>query len=99
MAKKIKNNPADVAKAAGSQNELKRRFAFLAGALIVFRSGTFIPVPGVDPAALASFLISKRAICWRYLICFQAEHYLDLVYLLLELCPISRHQLLCRCRV
>ena len=55
MAKKIKNNPADVAKAAGSQNELKRRFAFLAGALIVFRSGTFIPVPGVDPAALASF--------------------------------------------
>ena len=55
MAKKIKNNPADVAKAAGSQNELRRRFAFLAGALIVFRSGTFIPVPGVDPAALASF--------------------------------------------
>ena len=55
MAKKIKNNPADVAKAAGSQNELKRRFAFLAGALIVFRSGTFIPVPGVDPAALAAF--------------------------------------------
>ena len=55
MAKKIKNNPADVAKAAGGQNELKRRFAFLAGALIVFRSGTFIPVPGVDPAALASF--------------------------------------------
>jgi preprotein translocase subunit SecY len=55
MAKKIKNNPADVAKAAGGQSELKRRFAFLAGALIVFRSGTFIPVPGVDPAALASF--------------------------------------------
>ena len=27
----------------------------MAGALIVFRSGTFIPVPGVDPAALASF--------------------------------------------
>ena len=55
MAKKIKNNPADVAKAAGSQSELRRRFAFLAGALIVFRSGTFIPVPGVDPAALAAF--------------------------------------------
>ena len=55
MAKKIKNNPADVAKAAGGQSELRRRFAFLAGALIVFRSGTFIPVPGVDPAALASF--------------------------------------------
>jgi preprotein translocase subunit SecY len=28
---------------------------FLVGALIVFRAGTFIPVPGVDPAALAAF--------------------------------------------
>ena len=28
---------------------------FLVGALIVFRAGTFIPVPGVDPGALAAF--------------------------------------------
>ena len=28
---------------------------FLVGALIVFRAGTFIPVPGVDPGALAVF--------------------------------------------
>jgi preprotein translocase subunit SecY len=35
--------------------ELKKRLAFLVGALIVFRVGTFIPVPGVDPAALATF--------------------------------------------
>ncbi|GMR16970.1 MAG: preprotein translocase subunit SecY [Gammaproteobacteria bacterium] len=36
-------------------HELKVRLAFLVGALIVFRVGTFIPVPGVNPAALASF--------------------------------------------
>ncbi len=55
MAKKPANNPADAAKAAGKLGELKARIGFLVGALIVFRAGTFIPVPGVDPAALASF--------------------------------------------
>ncbi|MFQ5982203.1 MAG: preprotein translocase subunit SecY, partial [Woeseiaceae bacterium] len=55
MAKKPKQNPADVAKAASKLSELKSRILFLVGALIVFRAGTFIPVPGVDPAALAAF--------------------------------------------
>jgi preprotein translocase subunit SecY len=49
----------DNLKAAGSEggklSELKARIFFLVGALIVYRAGTFIPVPGVDPAALASF--------------------------------------------
>ncbi len=55
MAKKSQQNPADIAKAAGKLSELRARILFLAGALIVFRTGTFIPVPGVDPAALAEF--------------------------------------------
>ena len=55
MAKTPQQNPADMAKAAGKLAELKSRILFLLGALIVFRVGTFIPVPGVDPAALASF--------------------------------------------
>jgi preprotein translocase subunit SecY len=48
-------NSADAAKSGSKLGELKIRIAFLVGALIVFRAGTFIPVPGVDPAALASF--------------------------------------------
>jgi preprotein translocase subunit SecY len=55
VAKKPQQNPADIAKAASKLGELKTRFLFLIGALIVFRAGTFIPVPGVDPAALANF--------------------------------------------
>ena len=55
MAKKPQQNPADLAKAAGQLAELKARLFFLIGALIVFRIGTFIPVPGVNPAALADF--------------------------------------------
>jgi preprotein translocase subunit SecY len=55
VAKKPTLNPADAAKAGNKFGELKTRIMFLVGALIVFRAGTFIPVPGVDPGALASF--------------------------------------------
>src|SRR5262250_2455104 len=56
-----------MAKAAGTTNpalllgdatrfaDLRQRLLFLAGALIVYRIGTFIPVPGIDPVALARF--------------------------------------------
>ncbi|OQW95587.1 MAG: preprotein translocase subunit SecY [Beggiatoa sp. IS2] len=38
----------------GRLTELKQRLLFVLGAIIVFRIGTFIPVPGVDPVALAT---------------------------------------------
>ncbi len=36
----------------GKATELKKRLWFTVGALLVFRIGAYIPVPGVDPAAL-----------------------------------------------
>ena len=36
-------------------SELRQRLAFLIGALVVYRIGTFIPVPGIDPVALEQF--------------------------------------------
>ncbi len=53
MAKKKNKNQAE-ANTNNKSGELSSRFLFLAGALIIFRAGTFIPVPGVDPAALAA---------------------------------------------
>ena len=35
--------------------ELKKRILFTLGALIIYRLGTYIPVPGIDPGALAQF--------------------------------------------
>ncbi len=35
--------------------EIRSRLLFLIGALIVYRIGTFIPVPGVNPAEVARF--------------------------------------------
>src|SRR5471032_99715 len=39
--------------AIGKAAELKKRLWFTIGALVVFRIGAYIPVPGVDPQALA----------------------------------------------
>ena len=34
-------------------DELKKRIWFTLGALLVYRLGTYIPLPGIDPQALA----------------------------------------------
>ncbi|MDE0942046.1 MAG: preprotein translocase subunit SecY [Alphaproteobacteria bacterium] len=40
--------------------ELKKRLWFTLGALIVYRIGTYIPIPGIDPAALADIFDQQR---------------------------------------
>ncbi len=40
----------------GKLKELRQRLLFVVGALVVFRLGSFIPVPGVNPDAMSSFL-------------------------------------------
>ena len=40
--------------------DLKRRLLFLLGALIVYRVGAHIPVPGIDPDQLAELFRSQR---------------------------------------
>ena len=37
-------------------SELKQRLLFLLGALIVFRIGSFVPVPGIDSTVLQQML-------------------------------------------
>ena len=51
-------NSTQVSK-GGKYGDLKRRLFFLIGALIVYRIGSHIPVPGIDPQALAD-LFSKQ---------------------------------------
>jgi preprotein translocase subunit SecY len=42
----------------GKLTELRQRIFFVIGALIVFRLGSFIPVPGVNPEAMTSLIES-----------------------------------------
>jgi preprotein translocase subunit SecY len=48
-------NPAAALGDATRFGEIRSRLLFLIGALIVYRIGTFIPVPGIDPAKVAQF--------------------------------------------
>ena len=41
--------------ALGKATELRNRLLFTLGALIVFRLGTFLPIPGINPTALQQF--------------------------------------------
>jgi preprotein translocase subunit SecY len=40
--------------------ELRKRILFTLGAIIIFRLGTHIPVPGVDSASLKDFFATQR---------------------------------------
>jgi preprotein translocase subunit SecY len=44
----------------GRLTELRQRLLFLLGALLVYRIGTFVPVPGVNPKALAVLFDQQR---------------------------------------
>ncbi len=44
----------------GPSTELKHRLLFVLGALVVFRIGSFIPVPGIDPVALQVLFEQQR---------------------------------------
>ena len=59
---KNKELAADLARQAssGKFDDLKRRLMFLLGALIVYRIGAHIPVPGIDPNVLADLFNSQQ---------------------------------------
>ncbi len=48
-----------ILKAAAKMGELKSRLFFVLGALIVYRLGAHIPVPGIDPVVLAKLFESQ----------------------------------------
>jgi len=54
-------NPAATLADATRFAEVRGRLLFLFGALIVYRVGTFIPVPGIDPAKVAQFFQDQQS--------------------------------------
>jgi preprotein translocase subunit SecY len=55
----LASNPTALIKQGGRYGDLKRRLWFLLLALVVYRIGTHIPVPGVDPDELARLFQSQ----------------------------------------
>ena len=66
--------------------DLQRRIWFTLGALVVYRFGTFIPIPGVNPQAFAeTFERSSQGIATtdqslsKFFNCIFAGHHITLV--------------------
>jgi len=53
-------SPSALAKSGGKYGDLKRRLLFLLMALVVYRLGAHIPVPGINPDALADLFRSQE---------------------------------------
>lgn len=51
----MRKNPTGSLGGFGNMVEIRQRLIFVLLALIVYRIGTYIPVPGVNPAAMAQF--------------------------------------------
>ncbi|MBP6519034.1 preprotein translocase subunit SecY [Shewanella sp.] len=49
----------DLKSAKGGLSELKARLLFVIGAIIVFRAGSFVPIPGIDAAVLAELFAQQ----------------------------------------
>ena len=59
MANTSNTNPAAALAEAGRLGDIRSRLLFLLGALVVYRVGTFIPVPGINPAAVARYFTDQ----------------------------------------
>jgi len=57
---KTPSQVADTLGGIGRLTELRQRLLFVFAALIIYRIGTFIPVPGVNPQALLQFMNSQQ---------------------------------------
>src|SRR5947209_18535416 len=59
MATTRLTNPAAGLGDAARFGEIRGRLLFLVGALVVYRIGTFIPVPGINPSEVARFFTDQ----------------------------------------
>jgi preprotein translocase subunit SecY len=53
-------NPAAILGDAARFGDVRKRLLFLIGGLIVYRIGTYIPVPGIDPEAVRKFFSDNQ---------------------------------------
>ena len=59
MANTALSNPAAALGEAARFGEIRGRLLFLIGALVVYRIGAFIPVPGINPSEVARFFTDQ----------------------------------------
>src|SRR6476660_4677587 len=53
-------NAANLGGGLGKFTELRQRLLFVVAALIVYRIGCYVPVPGVNPQAMVAFMAERK---------------------------------------
>ncbi len=61
MATSANSNPAATLADASRSGDIRKRLLFLLGALVVYRIGTFIQVPGINQAAVLRFFTDQSS--------------------------------------
>ena len=80
---------------SGSLSELRKRIFFLIGALIVFRIGTFIPVPGIDISVMRELFDQQRTGILGMFNMFSGGALERMSILALGIMPYIRHRSSC----
>lgn len=75
--------------------ELRQRLLFVLFALFVFRVCSFIPVPGINPEAMAQLFDQQSGTIIDMFNMFSGGHWKDCPSLLWGLCLIFLHPLSC----
>jgi preprotein translocase subunit SecY len=52
--------PGELPSSGGGLSELRQRLLFVLGAILVFRLGSFVPIPGIDAAVLAELFEQQK---------------------------------------
>ncbi len=85
---------AQIAK-TGKFGDLRRRLVFLLLALVVYRIGAHIPVPGIDPAQLQQLFSGQQGGILNLFNMFSGGAFLASRFLHWGSCRISRHRSFC----
>ena len=82
---------------SGKLGELWARIGFVIAALIVYRIGTHVPVPGVDPIAIATLFEQNQGSILDVLNMFSGGALSRLSVMALGVMPYIQRLSLCRC--
>ena len=63
-------------------NDLRNRILFTLALLSVYRFGTFVPLPGIDPEQLKIMMEGNQKGLWACLTFLQVEQLVEWLYLL-----------------
>lgn len=87
----------DFRSAQGGLAELKTRLLFVLGAILIFRAGSFVPIPGIDAAVLADLFEQQKGTVIELFNMFSGGALERASILALGIMPYIRHQLSYNC--